>query len=71
MEIFKFTIVFITLIISVCFVIFLIWVLIMVRELRDTPNQKIEALGNFFSKIPVERFFNLLSKKNVKKKYKD
>ena len=42
----------------------------MVRELRETPNQKIEALGDFFSKLPVKRFFNLPSN-DINAKNKD
>jgi len=67
MEIFKSTSVIIALIISSCFVVFLIWILIMVHQLKGMPNPKIKALGDFFSKLPIKKFFGLLPNNTINK----
>jgi len=64
MEILKTTIVVITIIFGICFILFLIWIPIMVLLLKKMPNQKIEAMANFFNKLPIKRFFNVIPKNN-------
>lgn len=70
MEIFKSTSVIIALIFSGCFIAFLIWITFMVHQLKGIPNHKIEALGDFFSKLPVKKFFGLFSNYIINKKEK-
>lgn len=68
MEIFKTTSVIIALTLGGCFIAFLLWIIVMVHQLKGIPNNKIEALGNFFSKLPVKKFFSLFSNNNISKK---
>lgn len=70
MEIFKSASVIIALIIGGCFIVFLIWILVMVHQLKSISNPKIEALGDFFSKLPVKKFFGLLSNNTINKNEK-
>jgi len=65
MEILKSTSVIIAIILSVCFLIFLVWIIVMIYVLKDIPNQKIDALGGFFNKLPIKKLFNLFSNNNV------
>ncbi len=67
MEIFKSASVIIVFIVGGCFIIFLIWIPIMVQQLKRIPNHKIEALGDFFSKLPVKKFFSLFSNNTINK----
>jgi hypothetical protein len=70
MEIFKSVSVIIAFIVGGCFIIFLIWILVMVHQLKEIPNQKIEALGDFFNKLPVKKFFGLFSNNTINKNEK-
>ena len=67
METFKSAPVIITFILGGCFIIFLIWILVMVHQLKGIPNPKINALGDFFSKLPVKKFFGLFSNNIINK----
>ena len=64
----KTTVVTISIILGLCFILFLVWVSIMVLLLKKMPNQKIEAMGNFFNKLPIKRFFNSFPINNSNKK---
>lgn len=67
MEIFKIASVTIALILATCFILFLVWMSIMVFILKGVRNDKIEALGHFFSKLPLKKFFNLFYNNNLTK----
>ncbi|MDG4715291.1 hypothetical protein [Winogradskyella marincola] len=67
METFKSVSVVIALILGGYFIIFLVWIIVMVHQLKGIPNHKIEALGDFFNKLPIKKFFSLFSNNNLNK----
>jgi len=67
MEIFKSASVIIALILGGCFITFLLWIIVMVHHLKEIPDHKIDALGNFFNKLPLKKFFSLFSNNTVSK----
>ena len=60
----------IVIIISSCFILFLVWIIIMVFVLKNIPNQKVKVLGVFFSKLPIKRFLSFFSNNNINKNEK-
>lgn len=67
MEVYTNTSMILVIVIGVCFLLFLIWIPLMVILLKNIPNNKIEALGNFFNKLPLKKIFTLLSNNKIKK----
>ncbi len=70
MEIFKNASITIAITLSICFIFFLIWIIIMVFIIKDIPNPKIKYMGEFFSNLPIKRFFNLFSNSTLNKNEK-
>ena len=51
-----------------CFVFFLLWVSYMVKNFKKIDNEKIKEMSLFFNKLPIKKFFTLLSNNNLQKK---